>query len=449
MALEARDLSKPVKMWDPYVEAMPRGELARLQLERLQNIVEYAYNNIPFYRRHYDQHGVKPGDVKRLEDIHKLPFITKQDLRDQYPFGMFAVPMEKVVRIHASSGTTGKPVVGGYTRNDLDLWSEMMARTLTSAGVTHRDVVQNAYGHGLFTGGLGFHMGAERIGSTVIPISGGLTKRQLMLMEDFGTTVLTCTPSYALVIAEEAEESGIDLKSRMKLRVGVFGAEPWTEEMRQEVEEKMGIEAYDIYGLTEIIGPGVAVECPYHQGLHVFEDHFFPEIIDPDSGEPLPSGTKGELVFTTLTKEAFPAIRFRTRDRTVLNHEPCRCGRTLARMKKVTGRTDDMLIIRGVNVFPSQIEEILLRHREVEPQYQIIVDRSQSRLDNMEVRVEASAATAAQGHAAMEELSKKIADEILQICGASAKVKVVAPHSIPRSEGKAKRVYDLREIDKG
>ncbi len=377
-------------IWNPEFESMSRSGLTKLQGERLRNLAAYTYNRIPFYKNAFDEIGLTPDKINSLDDLKRLPFTTKQDLRDEYPFSNFAVPMDEVVRLHASSGTTGKPTVGGYTKNDLDLWSEVMARTVTACGVTADDVAHNAYGYGLFTGGLGFHLGYQAVGATVIPISGGITRRQIMLMEDFGSTVLTCTPSYSLILAEEAAELGIDFKSRMKVRVGIFGAEPWSEQMRHTIEERLNLKAYDIYGLTEIIGPGVSVECECHTGLHINEDHFLPEIIDPNSGEQLPYGEEGELVFTTLTKEAMPLLRYRTRDLTVLHHEKCACGRTMVRMEKVRGRSDDMLIVRGVNVFPSLVEKTLLTVEGLEPQYQIILDRPKDKLDKLEVWVEAS-----------------------------------------------------------
>lgn len=436
-----------VLIWDHFHETMPREELRQLQGRRLRQVVERAYHTVPHYRRALDEAAVSPEDIRSIEDIRRLPFTTKDTLRENYPFGMLTVPLEKVVRIHASSGTTGKPVVAGYTKGDLETWTELMARTLTSCGTTPMDVVHNAYGYGLFTGGLGFHMGAERIGATVVPISGGLSKRQIMLMEDFGATVLTCTPSYALVLAETAEELGVQFKERMKVRIGIFGAEPWTQKMRSEIEARMGIEAFDIYGLTEMVGPGVSVECPYHDGLHVFEDHFYAEIIDPETGDPVGYGEKGELVLTTLTKEGFPVLRFRTRDRTALHADPCRCGRTMVRMEKITGRTDDMLIIRGVNVFPSQIEEVILAEKALEPQYVIVVDREKDRLDKLEIRVEALASFYDKGPEEVARLEEQLSRELLQALGISAAIKVVEPGKIERSQGKARRVIDLRELD--
>lgn len=432
-------------IWNEEYETMPREALEAIQLKRLQQVVERVYQNVPPYRKKMDEVGVKPGDIRRLSDLSKLPFTTKDDLRDNYPFGMFAVGLERVVRVHASSGTTGKPTVVGYTRRDIETWSELMARTLAAAGVHSGDVVHNAYGYGLFTGGLGFHYGAEKLGATVIPISGGNTKRQIMIMRDFGSTVLTCTPSYALNIAEVLEDSGIK-PEELKLKVGIFGAEPWSEKMREEIERQLGIDAIDIYGLSEIIGPGVSVECvEKKEGLHIFEDHFIPEIINPETGEVLPPGEKGELVFTTLTKEAFPVIRYRTRDITSLITEPCTCGRTLYRMNKVSGRSDDMLIIRGVNVFPSQIEHVLMSVEGVEPHYQIIVDR-QGALDVMEVQVEVSEELFSDEIKVLEGLSKRIEQDLKETLAVSCKVKLVEPRTIQRSEGKAKRVIDKRKI---
>lgn len=430
--------------WNEYYECMPRERLEAVQTERLQKLVERVYHNVPFYRRKLQEIGLEPGDVKTLADLSKLPFTEKQDLRDNYPFGIFAVPMSEIVRVHASSGTTGKPTVVGYTRADLNSWSELMARTLTCGGTSKNSVIQVAFGYGLFTGGLGVHYGAEKIGASVIPISGGNTQRQLMLMEDFGTTVLACTPSYAIFLAEAMEEMHCD-RSRFKLKYGIFGAEPWSEKMREEIEKRLQISAIDIYGLSEVIGPGVASECQEKQGMHIFEDHFIPEIINPDTGETLPYGEKGEIVFTTITKEGIPMIRYRTRDITCLTPEPCACGRTHVRMHKVMGRTDDMLIIRGVNVFPSQIETVLLNIGETEPHYLLIVDRVGS-LDELEVRVEVSQAMFSDKIRGLEDLEKRISHEIEAVLGISARVKLVEPHSIPRSEGKAQRVIDKRRI---
>jgi phenylacetate-CoA ligase len=423
---------------------MARAELQALQLERLKKQVANVYENVPFYRQRFAEQGVTPQAIRSLDDLAKLPFTYKRDFRDNYPLGLAAVPKERIVRLHASSGTTGKPTVVAYTAGDIDLWSEVMARTLTAAGVTKHDVVHNAYGYGLFTGGLGFHYGAERVGATVIPMSGGVTKRQIMLMQDLGSTILCCTPSYALYLAEAAAESGVDLRES-SLRVGIFGAEPWTERMRQEIEAKLGIKALDIYGLSEIIGPGVSVECEHQCGLHIFEDHFLAEIVDPSTGTPLPYGQRGELVFTTLTKEALPVIRYRTGDITSLAAETCACGRTLVRMAKPSGRTDDMLIVRGINVFPSQIETVLLQVEGVQPHYQIIVDR-QHTLDDLEVWVEVSDQVFADEIRGLETLEAKIRAELHNALGIAARVRLVEPRSIQRSEGKARRVIDRREV---
>jgi phenylacetate-CoA ligase len=432
-------------IWNEEFETLPREALDALQLKRLQALAERLYAAVPFYRKSFDAAGVKPSHIRTVKDLQKLPFTYKDDLRDNYPFGMFAVPFERVVRIHASSGTTGKPTVVGYTRRDIDTWAEVMARTLSCAGAHQGDVVHNAYGYGLFTGGLGAHYGAEKIGAAVIPISGGQSKRQIMIMKDFGSTVLMSTPSYALNLAETMQEMGVAV-SDIKLRVGLFGAEPWSENMRQEIQEKLRIKAIDIYGLSEIIGPGVASECIEAQhGLHVFEDHFIPEIIDPGTGEILPYGEKGELVFTTLTKEAIPIIRYRTRDITRLIPEPCKCGRTFLRMERVTGRSDDMLIIRGVNVFPSQVEHVLMSIEGVEPHYQIVVSR-EGNLDLMEVQVEVSENIFSDEVKKLEQLSHRIERDIKDLLGVSCKVKLVEPKTIQRSEGKAKRVIDNRKL---
>lgn len=426
-------------------EFLPEKELRELQLSRLQAVVKRVYERVPFYRQAMDAKGVKPEDIKSLDDLRRLPFTTKQDLRDNYPFGLFAVPMQEVVRIHASSGTTGKPTVVGYTANDIAGWAELMARCFMMVGLSKDDVFQISYGYGLFTGGLGFHYGAERLGATVIPASGGNTRRQLMLMEDFGTTVLCCTPSYAAYLADEINAAG--LRPKLKLRAGIFGAEPWTENMRRELENKLGIDAFDIYGLSEVMGPGVAFECIHKNGMHIMEDYFLAEIIDPETGEPLPEGEKGELVLTSLTKEAFPVIRYRTRDITRLHREPCPCGRTFVRMEKVTGRSDDMLIIRGVNVFPSQVESVLLEMGETEPHYMLVVDRKNN-LDELEVWVEVSEKLFSDEVKRIEELERKIHHGITSTLGINVKVKLVEPRTIPRSEGKAKRVVDKRELFK-
>ena len=433
-----------MQYWNATYECMPREEMARVQSERLVNTVKRIYHNVPFYREKMQKKGLEPGDIKSVEDLSKLPFTYKQDLRDTYPYGMFAVPLSEIIRIHASSGTTGRQTVVGYTRRDIDTWAEVMARTLTCAGATRESFIQVAYGYGLFTGGLGAHYGAERVGASVIPISGGNTKRQLQIMKDFGTTILACTPSYALFMAEEMEEAGIK-KGDLKLKAGVFGAEPWSNNMRNEIEQRLGILAIDIYGLSEIIGPGVATECHCKNGLHIQEDHFIPEIINADTEEVLPPGSKGELVFTTVTKEGLPLLRYRTRDISTLNYEKCECGRTIVRMSKVTGRTDDMLIIRGVNVFPSQIESVLLEIGETAPHYLLIVDRKDN-LDSLEVWVEMTQTMFSDEVKHIEDLERMIKKEIESTLGINAKVKLVEPKTIERSEGKAKRVIDKRKI---
>lgn len=431
--------------WEEEMETLPRVGLESIQLRRLQHLVARVYRTVEPYRRKMDAAGVKPDDIKTLADLARLPFTVKQDLRDNYPFGLFTVPLEEVVRVHASSGTTGKPTVVGYTANDIKTWSNVMARALCCAGATKGDMVHNAYGYGLFTGGLGAHYGIERLGATVIPVSGGNSKRQINIMKDFGSTVLLSTPSYALNLAEAMDSMDIDPKS-LSLRVGIFGAEPWSENMREEVERKLNLKATDIYGLSEVMGPGVAQECLHTtRGMHIFEDHFLPEIIDPDTGEVLPPGEKGELVFTTLTKEAFPIIRYRTRDISRLYYEPCECGRTLVRMEKVTGRTDDMLIIRGVNVFPSQVEHVLMGVDGVEPHYQIVVDR-EGNLDTMQVQVEVSEGVFSDEIRVLENLTKHIQTEIKDLLGVTCKVKLVEPKTIQRSEGKAQRVIDKRKF---
>src|SRR5690554_2493643 len=431
-------------IWNLEYESMSRPQLEELQLKRLKNTISRVYEKVPYYREKMIEVGIKPQDLQSLDDLNHLPFTTKEDLRDNYPFGLFAVPMEEVVRIHASSGTTGKMTVVGYTRYDINIWAQVMARTLACAGGTANDRIQVAYGYGLFTGGLGVHYGAEMMGATVIPISGGNTKRQIQIMKDFATTILACTPSYALYLAEGAAEEGIDPKE-LPLRAGIFGAEPWSENMRKEIEEKLGITAIDIYGLSEVIGPGVASECLEQNGLHVFEDHFFVEVVDPETGKQLPPGEKGELVFTTLTKEAFPVIRYRTRDISILYPEPCACGRTMTRMHRILGRTDDMLIIRGVNVFPSQIENALLEIGETEPHYMLVVDRQQQ-LDELEVWVEVSEELFSDDVRKMEHLENRIRQKIESTLGIGVRVKLVEPKTIPRSEGKAKRVVDRRDI---
>lgn len=431
-------------IWDKKAECMPDKERERLQLQRLKTIVKYAYENVPFYKKRFNKAKVKPGDIKTLADIRKLPFTEKADLREVYPFGMFAAARKDIVEVHSSSGTTGTPVVVGYTRNDIGLWGEVMARALTMTGATKDDIIQNCYGYGLFTGGLGVHYGAQTIGATVVPISAGQTRRQLQIMVDFGTTILTSTPSYALHMAEALAEEGISRK-KIKLKAGCFGAEMWTERMREELEKRFNLHALNIYGLTEIIGPGVAQECMDKDGLHVAEDHFYPELIAPDTREPLPEGEKGELVLTTLTREGMPVIRFRTKDITALRGGKCSCGRTLVKMDRVTGRSDDMLKIRGVIVFPSKIEKALLEVKGIEPHYQIILTRPHH-LDEVEVKVEVSKKVFSDEVRHLEELKKRLEKRIDEAIGLRVKVTLVEPKSLPRSEGKAKRVFDQRQL---
>ncbi|MCM2263917.1 MAG: phenylacetate--CoA ligase [Desulfuromonadales bacterium] len=426
------------------IETMPRVALQALQLKRLQATVARVYEKVPFYRQTLTKAGIRPEQIRSLDDLRRLPFTTKQDMRDAYPYNLFAASMDEIVRIHASSGTTGKPTVVGYTLKDIEVWTDLMARSFVAAGAHKGDIIHNAYGYGLFTGGLGAHYGAERLGASVIPISGGNTARQLMIMQDFGSTVLTCTPSYSLYMAEEAREAGIDFRN-LKLRVGIFGAEPWSEDMRTEIEAKLNLHAIDIYGLSEIMGPGVAIECiEMKKGLHIWEDHFLAEIIDPDSGEVLPEGSRGELVITTITKEGIPLVRYRTRDITSLSCEPCACGRTHARLNRMSGRSDDMLIIRGVNVFPSQIESILMRIERVEPHYLLIVDRVDN-LDTLEVQVEVDELLFSDEIKVLQTLAHRIEKEIKDMLGVTSKVRLVEPKTIARSEGKAKRVIDNRK----
>lgn len=432
-------------IWNEKVECLSPADLKTVQAVSLKNLAELVYANVPFYTKKFDDLGVKPSDIASIEDIAKLPFTTKDEMRQTYPYGLVAADLSDIVEIHQSSGTTGTPVVDAYTQNDINIWGECMARCLTMAGVGPGDVIQNAYGYGLFTGGLGVHYGARTIGANIIPISGGNTQRQLKVMEDFGATFLTCTPSYSLYIAEYARENGYDL-SKMKVRAGAFGAEPWTEEMRKTMEIQLHLKAYDIYGLTEIIGPGVANECSAQDGLHVNEDLFYPEIINPDTGEVLPDGQKGELVFTTLTKTGTPIIRYRTRDITYLTRDKCSCGRTSVKMHRLMGRTDDMLIIRGVNVFPTQIEEILIQLEETEPHYQIVVDRSQKYMDDVEVWVEVQEKVFSDETKGLEILRDKIQREMKDRLGINARIKLVEPKSIERSIGKAKRVIDKRQL---
>ena len=425
-------------------ECMPREEIKRIQSERLVWQVARMYDRVELFRKRMDEKKLKPEDIKSIDDLSKLPFSYKQELRDYYPYGLFAEPLKNIVRTHASSGTTGKQIVVGYTRHDLEMWADCMARQLAAAGTTDEDVVQVSYGYGLFTGGLGAHAGAERIGATVVPTSSGNTARQIQTMVDFGTTVLCCTPSYAMYLAESIAEAG--LRDKIKLKSGVFGAEPWTEDMRHAIENSLGIKAFDVYGLSEIMGPGVSFECECQNGMHVNEDMFVPEIIDPDTGEVLPEGAQGELVFTTLTKEGFPVIRYRTRDICSLNYEQCECGRTFVRMNKPTGRSDDMMIIRGVNVFPSQIEEVLLRISEgVTPNYQIIVGR-ENNTDTLDINVEMTEKLFADDVKSIEKIEKKIVSDLRSVLGIGAKVHLVNPKTIARSEGKAKRVIDNRNL---
>ena len=433
-------------MFNREFEAMPVKKMKELQVERLKWSLSHAYKNNAFYKKKFDEAGFNPDNFKSLDDMKHVPFLTKQDMRDNYPFGLFAMPMNKIVRVHASSGTTGNATVVGYTKNDVDVFAEVVARSLVCYGGTEDDVVQVAYGYGLFTGGLGLHYGAEKLGAMTVPISGGNTERQLMLIRDFGSTMIACTPSYALNIADYIEKKKPDYDMRStKLRVGILGAEPWSQSMRKEIENRLGIEAYDIYGLSEVSGPGVSSECSAKSGLHVFEDHFYVEIIDPDTGEVLPEGEKGEIVYTSLTKEAFPTIRYRSKDITRLYHDDCSCGRTLVKMEKVTGRSDDMMIIRGVNVFPSQIETVLMEVEGTEPHYQIILDRKGA-LDDIEVMVEVNEKLFSDEVKVLNDLSKRIGDRFRSALGISAKITLVEPMTIARSEGKAVRVIDKRKI---
>ncbi|MBB4037844.1 phenylacetate-CoA ligase [Dysgonomonas hofstadii] len=424
---------------------MSTEEKRNLQGQRLRKLVERVYHSTPFYRQKMQEMDVTPEDINTIDDVVKLPFTTKQDLRDNYPYGLFAVPMSEIVRLHASSGTTGSPTVVGYTRKDLSIWSEMTARCLSAFGTTRNDIFSVGYGYGLFTGGLGLHYGVEHLGATVIPMSSGNTSKHIQLLHDFGATALACTPSYALYLAEAMAKTGIP-REEFKLRTGIFGAEPWTENMRKEIEAKMGIDAYNIYGLSEIMGPGVAHECEYKDGSHIIEDHFYAEIISPDTLEQLPHGEQGELVFTTLTKEGLPLLRYRTKDLCTLMDEPCKCGRTNVRMSRIVGRSDDMLIIRGVNVFPSQIESVILEMEEFEPHYMLVVDRINN-LDILEVQVEVRDGFYSDEITKMLALKKKIAQRLQSVLGISADIKLVEPFSIKRSEGKAQRVLDKRTFN--
>ena len=431
-------------IWNERIECASREEMRIIQSERLSETVKRIYHNVPYYRKKMQEVGLTANDIRDIDDIQKLPFTTKIDLRDNYPFGLFTVPMSEIVRLHASSGTTGKPTVVGYTRKDIQMWAEVVTRSLCMAGVHRNDIVQIAYGYGLFTGGLGLHYGTENLGASVIPISGGNTSKQIQLMEDFGSSVLCCTPSYALNIAEVMKEMKVNIKD-LKLRIGIFGAEPWSEQMRREIETKLNIKAIDIYGLSEIVGPGVSCECEHQCGMHINEDHFLPEIIDPETLKPVPHGEIGELVFTTITKEGIPLIRYRTRDLTRLIYDECTCGRTLVRMEKCKGRSDDMLIIRGVNVFPSQIETVLLNMSEVEPHYLIIVDR-EGTLDMMTVMVEVQEQFFSDEIKKLQELRLKITRNLESVLGISVNVKLVEPKTIERTAGKAQRVIDNRKI---
>ena len=430
-------------IWNETKECMSREEMTNLQSARLRKLVDYVYHNVEFYRKKMQKIGLLPSDIKGIEDITKLPFTTKDDLRDNYPFGLFAVPNSEIVRIHASSGTTGKATVVGYTRRDLDVWAECVARCLTMANVSKQDVIQVAYGYGLFTGGLGAHAGAEKIGATVVPMSTGNSKKLTTMMVDFGATAIACTPSYLLYISEVLEQEG--LLDKIKLKSAICGAEPWTEKMREELESRLNITAHDIYGLSEIMGPGVACDCAYHKGLHVCEDHFYPEILDSKTLQPVKDGELGELAFTTLTKEGIPLIRYRTKDLTSITHEVCECGRTSARISRFKGRVDDMLIIRGVNVFPSQIEAALMEVKEVTPHYMMIVDRVNN-LDTIEVQVELANEYYTDEIKGIEAMTKKVGHAITQALGLSAKIKIVEPQTLVRSEGKAVHVIDKRKL---
>ena len=430
-------------IWNTDFESLAGAAMTRLQGERLGRLVDVLYRRVPFYQKKMDGMGVRPQDIQGIDDITRLPFTTKDEMRDVYPYGLLAVGLHEIVEIHTSSGTTGKPVVDAYTEGDIDVWAEAMARTLTAGGTTQHDIVQNAYGYGLFTGGLGVHYGARRIGATVIPISGGNTKRQLAILRDFKSTVLACTPSYSLYLAEAAREEGLEF-SKVGLKAGFFGAEPWSESMRAEIEQKLCLLSIDIYGLTEIIGPGVAMECEHHAGLHINEDHFYAEVIDPVSGKVLPDGAKGELVITTLTKEGTPLLRYRTRDITYMDRTPCACGRTTVRMHRVLGRTDDMLIIRGVNVFPSQIEEVILKVEGTEPHYQLVVER-RDQLDELEVQVEMNEKVFSDEIRGLERMERRIEEELYASLNIHTRVRLVEPKTIARSEGKAKRIIDKRQ----
>jgi len=432
------------KYWNEKIETIPVPELRKYQLGRLKEQVKNCYENSKFYRLKFKKAGLKPESIKTLEDIQKIPFTVKNDLRDNYPFGMITVSQSDIVEIHASSGTTGNPIIGAYTKNDVDAWQELMARSIYTAGGRKGDVIHIAYGYGLFTGGIGFHYGAQKIEAAIVPISGGMTQRQIKLMKDLGSTILCCTPSFAVYLAETMIKVGVNPKKDLKLRIGLFGAEPWSDKIRERIEADLGIEAFDVYGLTELCGPGVSIECNQHKGLHIWEDHFFIETINPKTGEVLPPGKEGELVFTTLTKTGIPMLRFRTRDISLINTEKCACGRTHARMMRIRGRSDDMLIIRGVNVFPSQIELAVISFPELAAQYQIVVDRPGA-LDTFTVKVELTEQTYKNKQLDPNELKREIQRRIQSITGLSAEIEIVKYGEIPRSEGKAKRVLDLRK----
>lgn len=429
--------------WNKKFETATTDELRKHQLQLLKEKVKFCYDNTAFYRNRFKSAGISPSDIKTLEDAQKIPFTVKDDLRDNYPFGMVAVHLDNIVEIHASSGTTGNPIVGAYTTNDMDVWAELMARSLYATGVRRQDVIHNAYGYGLFTGGLGFHYGAQKIGSIIIPVSGGMTQRQIKLMKDLGSTVLCCTPSYAIYLAEAMNKEGVDPRKDLKLKIGNFGAEPWSERIRERIENDLGIEAFDIYGLTELCGPGVSVECNEHNGLHIWEDHFLVETIDPKTGNVLPAGEEGELVFTPLTKTGLPLLRFRTRDISVIETEKCDCGRSHSRMMRIRGRSDDMLIIRGVNVFPSQIEYVIMGFPELAAQYQIILDRPEA-LDVFTIKAELTEQTSKSTQEELNVLKRRIRQKVNNITGLSPIIELVKPGEIPRTVGKAKRVLDLR-----
>jgi phenylacetate-CoA ligase len=430
------------RYWNEKIETMPREELRKYQLQLLKEKVKFCYENTAFYKKKFKSAGITPEDIKTLEDIQKIPFTVKNDLRDNYPLGMVGVNLDELVEIHASSGTTGNPIIGAYTKSDMDAWQELMARSLYTTGVRKQDVTHIAYGYGLFTGGLGFHYGAQKIGTAIIPAGGGMTQRQIKLMKDLGTTVLCCTPSFAVYLAETMTKEGVNPRKDLKLRIGLFGAEPWSEKIRERIENELGIDAFDVYGLTELCGPGVSIECSEHDGLHIWEDHFLVETIDPKTGEVLPAGEQGELVFTSLTKTGLPILRYRTRDISLVKTDKCACGRTHSRMMRVRGRSDDMLIIRGVNVFPSQVEYVLMGFPELATQYQIILDRPAA-LDIFTIKVELTEKTV-QTQVDLNALKCRILEKVHNVIGLSPILELVKPGEIPRTEGKAKRVLDLR-----